>query len=169
MRTQDRGLRWDVWYGAIVVALVNGIQSALVVNHRRRQGREFPKGGRNDEDNCPYGTALRELDEESSLDVGGAGKKHHFWVDSRGHVTSAAQLASRPKSGWLVFRHDGAPTMLDPNRLHGYDINNDPRFLPVSQLVGRSVYDAVIKHPQQYALLTQLLTLPEYQGLWTSG
>jgi 8-oxo-dGTP pyrophosphatase MutT (NUDIX family) len=166
MREEDNGDTWNPrqtthfssWYGAVVLCLLDGKQSVLVVRHKRRSGLEFPKGGEQAGDLCPYGTALRELKEETSLDLQGDGEKYHFWVNKSGRVTSATALAAQ--SGWLVFRYDKGPRDINTYSLTGEDTNNNPRFLDFTEVV------RYLGNPQQYNMWQHLVTTPKFAALW---
>jgi len=146
------------WYGAVVLCLLDGKQSVLVVRHKRRSGLEFPKGGERAGDLCPYGTALRELKEETSLDLQGDGEKYHFWVNKSGRVTSATALAAH--SGWLVFRYDKGPRDINTSPLTGEDTSNNPCFLGFTEVVRD------LGNPQQYNMWQHLVTTPKFAALW---
>lgn len=78
----------------------------LLVVEDPARGREIPKGGYEDDDNNPTACALRELREETTVDLDGRGKRKHFWMTTRGRRTDPATLFSRGDSGWLVVRVD---------------------------------------------------------------
>ena len=146
------GIRGNMscWYGAVVLARVEGRLRVLVVNCAKRGGRvELPKGGEEPDDGNPYGTALRELSEETGMvDLQGRGAMRHAWFTAQGERTTVDFLVEMGRSGWVVFRWDAAPEHL-VGELLGDDAANNPRFVDVEP--------NPVEHPQQRDALPRIL------------